>query len=1161
MKKFIIPISALFVTGVAHAQLSTTENYIYTKTYLDYSGSTATKTSESVQYFDGLGRPKQVINIKASPLNKDVVTKIVYDQFGRQTLDYLPVPQTGTQNGGIYADPLANAPATPYGSEKIYAEKQLENSPLDRILSQKQVGNAWDNKPVQFGYDANIDGEVKKYVATFDYAAFTSSITLSATGYGANQLYKNTVTDEDGNSTIEFKNGKGQVVLVRKMLNATDSADTYYVYNNYDQLAYVIPPLAVAANAVDDTTLNNLCYQYKYDDRNRLVEKRLPGKGWEYMVYDKADRLVLTQDANLNAQGKWLFTKYDQYSRPIYTGILNSPPGRVQQVAAVESMGSNIETRAVSGFSASGMNVYYTNSTAYPTSNFELLSINYYDTYPRYSFNPAFPTDILGSPVLADAPDVEGRSTQSLPVVSLVKNIEDDNWTKNYSYYDLKGRVIGSYSINHLGGYTRTESELDFAGLAKQSVTYHKRLSTDTERVITESFEYDNQNRLKVHKHKVDSNPEEILAQNDYNELSQLTTKKVGGSSLGTGLQDVNYTYNIRGWMTQINDPDNLGTDLFGYKINYNQVQGLPFPNADFSNLEVKPRYNGNIAEVSWKTLTEENEPLKRYGYVYDGLNRLQAGFYQKDTNPSAQEYFEKIDYDLNGNISRLKRSAELTANSPTALLIDNLKYDYTGNRLTKVTEEQIGASNGYPYLSAHNTITYDDNGNMISHRDKQLGLIQYNLLNLPNKMTSTGTKLVKTYANIYRADGTKVSKTVSFNGEIRTTVYLDGFQYSFYTGSFPPVTPMGLQFVPTSEGYYDFTTNSYIYNYTDHLGNVRLSYTDTSKDGIIQPRSYMVQQCDGPFDPLNMPNCIDYWKPGEIVEINNYYPFGLLHNYTTTTQNAYQYKYNGKELQETGMYDYGARFYMPDLGRWGVVDPLTEQYRRHSTYNYAVNNPIRFIDPDGMKIEYADDPNKSKKENRELRREFKRSQRELNRSSEEARNNWNTLVKSKNVHTIHLNQKDSEGNLISNITEPKNGYNTETGGGTDIYIDLNKTTSQGVDLGTNIVGIGHEEGHAFRFDQGKVEGDYEGNISDPNYFFKSLQHAANVRQTEEKEVSHIENVIRAQIDPTGTKILLRQTFENAPNVTLDPFTGKIKQGTVNLNVIKPGYDYYKKKK
>ncbi|BEV03451.1 RHS repeat-associated core domain-containing protein [Chryseobacterium gambrini] len=116
---------------------------------------------------------------------------------------------------------------------------------------------------------------------------------------------------------------------------------------------------------------------------------------------------------------------------------------------------------------------------------------------------------------------------------------------------------------------------------------------------------------------------------------------------------------------------------------------------------------------------------------------------------------------------------------------------------------------------------------------------------------------------------------------------------------------------------------NQYIYQYKDHLGNTRVSFGKNSA-GVL-----------------------------EIVDANDYYPFGMNHlksgNSFFGSSSYKNYKYNGKELQtESGMYDYGARFYMADIGRWGVVDPLAETSRRWSIYTYAFNNPIRFIDPDG---------------------------------------------------------------------------------------------------------------------------------------------------------------------------------------------------------------------
>ncbi|QWT88492.1 hypothetical protein KBP46_06140 [Chryseobacterium sp. PCH239] len=813
-------------------------------------------------------------------------------------------------------------------------------------MEQKQVGNDWNGKSVKFGYEANSTlDKVKKFTAPTAWVNNATESNVVNNGmYGDAQLYKNTVTDEDENKTIEFKNGKGQTILVRKVISATENADTYYVYNEYDQLAFVIPPLLSGLASWGTLQRDALAYQYRYDGRGRLVGKKIPGKGWEFMIYDKQDRLVGTQDAVLRAKGQWLYTKYDQFGRVAITGICTGGQRYEEQDVVNGYASNNVNRIDTPFFERQGMNVYYNNpDTTYPNASkwVTLLSLNYYDSYPAYSFNPAFPSMIQGEPILTETLTADGRSTKGMPVMSFVKNIEDDSWTKNYTYYDRKGRAIGSHSINYVGGYTHTESKLDFAGVTKLAITRHKRLDTDTEKVITETFEYDHQNRLLSHKHQVDSNPTEILAQNTYNEISQVTNKKVGGTDIASPLQSIDYKYNIRGWLTKINDPASLNGKLFGYEIRYTNPQ--------YTNL-ASGRYNGNIAEVDWRNASEG--ALKRYSYSYDPLNRLKDAIYTEPgaTNPYNNNFNEHLTYDLNGNIMTLKRNA-YPVSGTTATQVDDLEYKYTGNRLNQVIEHSTNSSG---YEGGNNIIAYDLNGNMTDMKDKGIQSIAYNFFNLPNAISIQSFDYMDRPINtgishLYRADGVKLRKTVSQQFYMglptsRMTDYLDGFQYSYDDNGgtcltcktetafevqayskrpplFPPAAEWKLEFVPTAEGFYSFAENRYIYNYKDHLGNTRITFAK-SNAGVL-----------------------------ESIDTNNYYPFGLNHiggNSSSNFGGYYNYKFGGKELQETGWSDFGARMYMSDLGRWGVIDPLAEKMTRHSTYNYAFSNPVNFIDPDG---------------------------------------------------------------------------------------------------------------------------------------------------------------------------------------------------------------------
>ncbi len=189
----------------------------------------------------------------------------------------------------------------------------------------------------------------------------------------------------------------------------------------------------------------------------------------------------------------------------------------------------------------------------------------------------------------------------------------------------------------------------------------------------------------------------------------------------------------------------------------------------------------------------------------------------------------------------------------------------------------------------------------------------------LPPCRANVSRALKPKLSYLYSA-GTKFRKQPYENNSIIKTVdYQGDFQYENGV----------LQFIAQPEGYIykDATGYRYVYQYKDHLGNNRLSFMRNA--GTVA-----------------------------IVKESNYYPFGLTHkgynNITTSlgSAGAKKYQYNGKELQtDFGLdwYDYGARFYDPSLGRWFVADPLAEKYYSNSPYHFSGNNPILFLDLDGM--------------------------------------------------------------------------------------------------------------------------------------------------------------------------------------------------------------------
>jgi RHS repeat-associated protein len=935
---------------------TTTQNYVRTRVYKDStSTSDPSKAKATVTYYDGLGRPIQQVAGKASASGKDIITHIEYDAWGREVKEYLPYATTNTgleflDNAGGTTISFYSGSSDYENTQNPYSEKLLEASPLGRVLKQAAPGADWvitGTHTMNFTYSANSTADNVKMLTAIAIWNNTTEIYepsfQASSNYIAGALYKTVTTDENGQPTTEFKNKQGQVVLKRSV-NAGVNHDTYYVYDTYGNLTYVLPPLA--EGMLDP----GLCYYYKYDKRNRLVEKKIPGKSWEYIVYDNLDRVVATGPVySPFADGTigWLRTYYDTFNRVCVTGWTpasdittdtrkalqsnsNTPVTLVRRVGTIDNVAIGYETNVLPG-------------------NLKLLTVNYYDDY-----------DWAGSPFTAGVTYITGQNSK-------VKGQLTGTWDRvltgpsetlaqiSSTLYDHKYRPIRTLTKNYLGGYTKTDMKLDFDGTPLSVETTHTRDVASPGIITREEFTYTPEDRLLTHTHQINNNTPELLVHNTYDELGQLKSKKVGGADVtgSTALQKIDFTYNIRGWLKGINTIENLDVDsnyhdLFAFRVNYTE------PLANTVNGTVQQLYNGNIAETYWRSGSDNTK--RAYGYKYDKLNRLLDAYYQipDDAAPVRNSYNEHLVYDKNGNIQSLRRTGDYD-DPNTTIQIDDLAYTYDPVEKNKLAKVADGESNPSGFSdSPDNDVddyAYDDFGNMISDRNKNIDEITYNHLNLPVNIAfnSAGTRSI---SYLYTASGVKVAKTVREPAMLGApakndvTDYLGGFQY--FKGF--------LQYFPTAEGYVEHTVvqgtsfYNYVYQYQDHLGNNRLSYAVDPADNILK-----------------------------IKEENHYYPFGLKHwnynnaEYSFQGRNAgvslmskpggggdpfptnqfvkadYKYRYNGKEQVANDFYDYGARHYDPSLGRWFAIDPLAEVSRRWSPYTYCYNNPMIFVDRDGV--------------------------------------------------------------------------------------------------------------------------------------------------------------------------------------------------------------------
>ncbi|MCB0842116.1 MAG: N-acetylmuramoyl-L-alanine amidase [Bacteroidetes bacterium] len=627
MKPFInISVGLIMALGLIHTAFpqTGTQNYVQTevarkpvKKESDFSAlNDLSERYRAVSYIDGIGRKMQQIEVKASPDSRDMVSFSEYDEFGRIPREYIPYESTQLNNGHFRIDPVTEQ-ALYFGYMSIidsvdrnfpFADKIFEASPLDRVKEQGKPGKDWQpgqGHTIKNSFRKNQNNIGIDYVRKWTFDPQTGQF-VAAGFYGWGQLLVTEMEDENGSMIIEYKDKFGRIILRRTQIDASSVhsnphswANVYYFYDLKGNLRHVLQPEgvkdAVAANwdIYNGNILDNFAFSYNYNDRNQVVEKKIPGAGWTYMVYDPLDRLVLTQDAAMRANNpnNWLFQKYDALNRPIMSGVYSCPLNitRVQMQEEVTTGCHNGTYQLNEDRSGINFNQQhgYTNQ-AFPFSN-HITAWHQVIWYDHYDFN----LDGIQDRIYQFEPKVPGNTSflrvkgKPTGTQTWILNPDTDMPTSllSVTFYDSRDREVQIFSQNHLGGNDVTTRQYDFSGKLLKSVLRHVKGMDEI--MVMKEFSYDHRGRLlevyQTNAVNFDEDDPILLVQYEYDNLGRMEEKNLHSTDQGAHfLQSIDYQYNIQGWMTDINQVNfqcgegSTNDPVIGIRLNEINVDFLP---------------------------------------------------------------------------------------------------------------------------------------------------------------------------------------------------------------------------------------------------------------------------------------------------------------------------------------------------------------------------------------------------------------------------------------------------------------------------------------------------------------------------------------------------------------------------------------------------------